>query len=395
MLDVIFFITAGMIFGIIFGLVPGIHPNMIILLVPFFISSSLQPPLIISFFISMAMTNIFFDFIPSILFGAPEEDTSMSVLPGHRLLMEGHGYVAVKFCVVGCAGAIVICAAIFPFLMIIVPVLYLAITNYIWIFLTAISFVIIWSNSGYKKLAGLLCFFGAGIIGLMTEQMPISNTLTLFPIFSGFFGISMLVLQINQKTNIPKQSNNEMSISIRTRNRSIFFGTLGGIFSGFLPGAGTSQITAMATLEKNEKSFLMTAGAIAAANMIISVVSLWLIKKPRSGIAVALDQITTLGLNEVILILGVSLFVCGISTILVLKTTKHFIRLIEKINYSYISIAIIIMISALTFIFTGFFGMLLLITCTSMGIFVNTLNVRRAVLMGVLLLPTIIFYLGL
>jgi putative membrane protein len=394
LIDLIFFITIGTAAGILMGMVPGIHPNTIILLVPLFISLSLEPLFLIAFTVSMAVSNIFFDFIPSILLGAPDADTELTVLPGHRMVLAGHGYDAVRLCVIGCAGAIVLCALLFPLIVLTIPGLYAAAEDFIWIFIIIISAAIIWSNKGFKKTLAILCFLGAGFIGLMTDFIPIDSTLILFPIFTGFFGISTLLLQMRETSRIPKQKKEGVGISNRTVNRSVVSGTTGGIVSGFLPGVGTSQITAMATLGRDERTFLITSGSIAAANTIISIISLWLISKPRSGVAVALGQMIEIGLNDVILIIGVSLLVAGLSVFLVLKTTRVFLNRMEKINYSYISACIIILLTTLTIIFTGIFGLLLLATSTSMGIFVGMTNVRRATLMGILIIPTIIFYMS-
>jgi putative membrane protein len=43
----------------------------------------------------MAITHTFLDFISSVFLGAPEEDSFLSVLPGHEMLKEGRGYEAI------------------------------------------------------------------------------------------------------------------------------------------------------------------------------------------------------------------------------------------------------------------------------------------------------------
>ncbi len=45
----------------------------------------------------------FVDFVPSVFIGAPDPDEALSVLPGHRLLMEGRGMAAVRAAAVGSA----------------------------------------------------------------------------------------------------------------------------------------------------------------------------------------------------------------------------------------------------------------------------------------------------
>ncbi len=247
---------------------------------------------------------------------------------------------------------------------------------------------------GKNKVIAVFIFFASGMIGLLSSKFPLDNTLILFPIFSGFFGLSMLFLQIRDKTKIPKQNNKKIIFSRRSLNRSVVLGSLGGIFSGFLPGVGSSEIATLATVEKNDKSFLTTIGALSMANIILSILSLWLIGKSRSGLAIVVNQLAEIGFNEVIFIMLLSLVIVGIAAIITLKLTKSFLSVIQKIKYDYISKFVIIIIVVSTFIFTGFYGLFLLLLCTSLGIFVNTSRVKRGNLMGVLILPTILFYMG-
>jgi len=393
MLELIFALLLGIAFGFLLGLAPGIHPNTTILLLPLFLAIGFSSLPLLIFLASMAITNAISDIIPSILLGAP--DNELSVLPGHRMLLLGQGYQAIKLSVIGSIGAIIFVTALMPIIFFGLPNLYAIIKPYIFLLLIFISAFLIYTEKGAnKKAVALLCFLLAGIIGLFSQRLPIDNNLVLFPILSGFFGISMLLLQIKSKTEIPEQKEGELYISKKTINRSVIFGSLGGVLSGFLPGVGSSQIAAIATIDKNDRSFLITNAAINAANALMAMLSLYLISKPRSGVAVMIEQAMNIGFNESLIIIAVSLAAAGIAALLTLKSAKIFVKLIRKIDYSKISIAIITLLVFLTFLFTGFYGLLLLATCTALGIFVNLSGIRRGLLMGALIIPTILFYLG-
>jgi putative membrane protein len=93
-------VFVGMGIGVFAGLTPGIHVNTTI---PIIMSLSFllpSPYYLAVLVVSVAVTEMFIDYIPSIFLGAPEADTSLSVLPGHRLLLEGRGYEAIKSCLV-------------------------------------------------------------------------------------------------------------------------------------------------------------------------------------------------------------------------------------------------------------------------------------------------------
>ena len=395
LVEILLFLFLGFCAGAAFGILPGIHPNMIVLLVPFmgFLGIPLLP--LLAFVVSMSVSNAIMSFVPSILLGAPEPGNEMSVLPGHKMLLSGHGYDAVKLSVIGALGAGVFTVILMPALFLSVPPLYGLIRPFIHFLLMGFSLIIVMTENTLKKRAlAVFVFLFSGAVGLASLNLPMDNILLLFPILSGFFGISTLVLQINKKSSIPKQSKKEIYVSQKTLSGSVVKGSLGGVLAGFLPGVGSSQIAAVMSRDKNEKSFLVAIGAISVANIFLSILSLWLIGRPRSGAAVVVDQLFTIGFNEVLFIAAVSVLCTGLSVVLTLLVAKKCLALLEKINYSRCSAAIICFIAVLTFAFTGFFGILLLATTAAFGVFVNLANIKRGTMMGVLILPTILFYAG-
>ena len=90
-LELLAFILVGIGFGTLTGLVPGIHPNTVfaLLLTSAATLQAIGPIYMAVFIVSVAISNTFTDFIPSIIFGAPDPATALSVLPGHRMLLAG------------------------------------------------------------------------------------------------------------------------------------------------------------------------------------------------------------------------------------------------------------------------------------------------------------------
>ncbi len=390
--EVLLFLLLGILIGIIFGLLPGIHPNTIILFIPMLASLNLEPFSLLAFIAAIAVANNTLSFLPSILLGVPESGNELSVLPGHRMLLNGYGYQAVKLTIVGSIGAVILCVAIFPLMMHAIPFLFTHLSGYIYLFLIAIAAIMILTEEGKKKLIALSLFIVSGFIGLISVQLPIDNTIILFPIFSGFFGVSMLLLQIRNKVEIPKQSCREAYVSKGLINRSIISGSVAGTFSGLLPGVGASEIATLASIGKNEHAFLMKIGAITTANIVLSILALWLIGKSRSGIAVVVEQLVAVGFDEVLLILVTALASAGIASICATVIAKKSIYAINRFEYRNLGTAVLIFILLLTFAFANVYGMLLLAVCSAIGIITNFTKVKRGVLMGVLMIPTIIFY---
>lgn len=131
---VLYCTCAGATLGTFTGVAPGIHVNtlalIMLILYPeitslmgmtcnlFGIGVSHVPLLVCCIIISASVVHSFVDFIPSVFLGAPNEDTVLSVLPGHRLLLSGKGLDAVACAAKGSlAGACLAIAFTFPMFM--------------------------------------------------------------------------------------------------------------------------------------------------------------------------------------------------------------------------------------------------------------------------------------
>src|SRR3990167_5524026 len=96
-------ILAGILIGTLTGITPGIHINTVtaILLANLGIFSFLPVISLVTFVTSLAITHTILDFIPSILTGATDAESFLSVLPGHEMLMSGKGKEAILLVLIG------------------------------------------------------------------------------------------------------------------------------------------------------------------------------------------------------------------------------------------------------------------------------------------------------
>ena len=206
-----------------------------------------------------------------------------------------------------------------------------------------------------------------------------------------------MTLSLIQQTKIPKQKIEFPEIKFKETFKELGKGTIASILCGFLPGLGSSQAAILSSSfnkETKPESFLVLVGSIDTAVMIISFVALFVIDKARNGSVVVISQILQIfNFDYFVLFLGATLVVGGIATVLSLKISKVFSKLMIKVNYSLLCLSIIILIIVLTFILTGFLGMLVLITATALGLIPTLRNIGRNHLMGCLLFPVILFFL--
>ncbi len=400
--EILFFISLGIIGGIIAGLFPGIHPNTIIALVIGALPLLSGYPLyaVISFIISMVVVNTLVSFIPSVFLGAPEDDTALSVLPGHRLLLEGKGLEAVYLSVVGGVGVVILFVLTMPLLVQVLPFLYENIKIYIPYILIAVVAVMVLTENGVQKLWGIFAFILSGVLGLIVlNSYLVQPDQVFFPLFTGLFGISTLLISLNEKTRLVKQVESFGIVDKFTAVAGTVKGFVAGMIVGILPGMGSAQagtLVQIVTRRKDDREYIVSLGGINTANALVALAALYTIGKARSGAAVAVEKLVgSFGFNELLLLTGVALLSVGLGALVTLFLSRKCLWLIERIPYDKLSVAIILMLIALTFILTGLYGFLILCVATAIGLIAPLTKVKRSLLMGVLILPVIFWFFGL
>jgi putative membrane protein len=402
MIDIILFCLLGLGLGIFLGLVPGMHINNILpLILLLFLSFGLEAHYVAILIVSTAIAEIFTNFIPSIFLGAPDEDTSLSVLPGHRLLLEGRGYEAIKLTVIGGIGALVFTLAFTAIFAKFFVQIYPISRSYLhYLIILVIAFMILTEKNLRKMLSAILIIILSGFLGLITLNSSLSQQNILFPILAGLFGISTLVTSVSQRAEIPKQlEDTKLHISKASIIKSIILGGLAGVLVGFLPAIGIS--TAALIVQQlggmgETRSFLVTLGGINVANEIFSLLTLFMVGNPRSGASVAVERVLkTVNVWDVILLIGSICFTAGIAGILTIFLGKKIPKYLEKINYRKLCISIIVFLVVMIYIFTGLVGILIGFTSTSIGLLCIYLGIKRSHCMGCLLIPAVIFFSGL
>ena len=221
MLQEILALIVGLIAGTLTGLFPGIHVNLVSV---FLLSISpkllnyTSPLTLVIFIVSMTITHSFLDFIPSIFLGAPDEDSFLSILPGHELLKNGKGYEAVILTLYGSLAAPIIILIFIPIFIFILPKTYQIITPLIPFLLIFISLFLIFREDNF--ISSLVIFILAGLLGLVTFNLPIKQPL--LPLLTGLFGSSALIISLKNKSKtIVKQKIIELK-KIKLEKKTIF-----------------------------------------------------------------------------------------------------------------------------------------------------------------------------
>lgn len=412
MFDLILACFLGILCGAVTGLIPGIHVNTagaIIFTFSAFLLEIFTPEFLCVFLVAMSIAHALIEFIPSILLGVPDEATAVSVLPGHRMVLEGRSKEAIRIVGIGGFGAIIVIIIMLPIFMFFLPVVQGIIKPYTFIILLIVSIYILWRLSSSKKsfIWSSILFIFSGILGWTIFQTPISSGLSMMCIFSGLFGISTILFSLNDNSFVPHQ-NKFYTLDLNSNMlRGIFAGGVSGAILGFLPGFGPAQGSMIAQTvaggggEDNTENFLCSISGLNTSDTLFSLICIYLIGNPRSGIAVYMNYlISTFNLYHLLIFTFTALVAVSISLILCLKLGDSFSKIMQNLNYKKLSITVIILMIVILYIFTIiykaniFYITLALITSTAMGLLPNYLGVSKSHLMGVLIIPAMIIYLG-
>ena len=395
-LELLLFLFLGIFLGVIAGLIPGLHPNtiafLLILVYPLLGIGVLH---LIAVLVGSEITNSFVNFIPSVLFSAPEEATALSILPGQKFLLSGRAYEAIYLTVYGGLISTIIIALIFPLFIISIPRFYSLLKPIIAILLI-LTILHLFSTQKKNRFSALLVFVFSALLGLLIFRLPLSGSGVMFPAFCGLFGLSSLFFA-SKKSEIPEQEI-DVNLDDCSKKKSSLIGVFAGLLAGILPGVGASHVTVMSqqlAKIKNLKDFMISIGGITTATSLFSIVALWTIGNPRSGTSVAIQS---LNFNPSLTILFLVLFMivasAGIASLLTLFLSKIAVKNIYKIKYNKLTKSIFALLLFLVFITTGWVGLVIAITGFAIGIFCIQKGVRRSFMMGVLLIPTILIFVG-
>jgi len=401
MLEIIGAILAGCTAGIVTGLIPGIHINLISLMLlnaSAFLLTLTDNLTLASFIIAMSITHTFLDSIPSIFLGAPDSAMALGVLPGHKMLLEGRGYEAVKLTVIGSFGCLILATIFIPILIPVLPFLAEKVTPYIGqILLIVVLFMLLKDWDMTKISWNVFLFILSGTLGIIVLNYPNLNQ-PLFPMLSGLFGTSALILSLSTNTKIPDQRiTHDINVPRKEKIKALSAATFSGILTGFFPGLGAAQAAIIAMQLVGEISvhaFMILIGGINTVNFLFSIATFYALDKARNGaIIVVQELVPEITIQQVAILISVALISASIATILALNFAKLFSKLINKINYKKMCYTVITLIAVLVTYFSGILGLYILIISTLVGMVAPLAHINRSHAMGCLLLPVILFFL--
>ncbi|MBR3112203.1 MAG: tripartite tricarboxylate transporter permease [Methanobrevibacter sp.] len=412
MMELVIACFIGILIGTTTGMIPGIHVNTagaILFASSNFLLTKVSPEFLCVLMVSMSIAHALIEFVPSMLLGVPQEGTATSILPGHRMVLQGRSKEVIRIVSVGGFGAIIVTILMLPIFSILLPFLHEVSKPFTWAILLVASIYLTYSlTSNFRDfLWSSLLFVISGILGWIIFQSPISSGVTLMCVFSGLFGISTILFSLNDSSTIPHQNPfYELNIDYN-KLKSIFAGGITGAILGFLPGFGPAQGTVIAQAvsgtndcdDDDTVNFLLATSGLNISDCLFSLIAIYIIGNPRSGIAVYMSYLLSeMSINHLLIFIFASLLAVSVSLALSLRLGDSFSRLMGGVDYKKMSLGVIILQIVILYIFIFYYKApplymtLALITSTAMGMLPHYIGVGKSHLMGVLIIPAIVIY---
>jgi len=290
--------------------------------------------------------------------------------------------------------------------------------------------VIGWQEHAKKRAMALGVFLLSGTLGaallvfpgmasrnifLVNFQSIEQGTVLLFPLFTGLFGISTLLLSLKDTPTIPEQRVEKVKVRlpIGRQLKAIGSGCIASLASWF-PGVSAAISTIISVFltksgdtEPEEDGaealeFIISVSAVNTSVAMFNLMALFVIMKSRSGAMKAVEAIISseltawepfgavpLAMSALILS---ALVAAIVSVPLTLFFGKLFARYCSRINYALMVKSVIILLLVMVLLFSGVLGLVILGVATCVGMIPPLIGVKRVHLMGCIILPVIIFF---
>ena len=377
------FFLCGIFLGFISGFVPGIHSNTIIAVLA---SLGFYSDDFACLIIGLFPAHLVSAFIPSIFFGIPEQGTVIAVLPGHRMVLDGKGIIALKSVLASTAFAALVSVALFGPSIEIYKFLYSALSAHMgWIVFAILFLLIIRSRN---PVLSLLIVSLSGGIGVFSFGSGMQDKF--LPMFCGMFAIGAILNYSRQ--DVPRQEDGKISAGILKYS---FAGVVLGMLADLLPGVSSpSQVAVFASLVMplQTMGFLAMISSIAVSEGIFSLATSASIGKSRMGATAALSELVPVGLNLGSLLALALASIC--TAVLVIYLLRKQIGMLANLDFTKANVVLALYLLVVVGVLDGIVGIGVFLISSLLGFITVRLGVERTNLMGAVIVPTILLLFG-
>ncbi|MEM4137138.1 MAG: tripartite tricarboxylate transporter permease [Candidatus Anstonellaceae archaeon] len=374
----------GILFGIFCGIFPGLHPNSVSAII-----SNFHLEQIGIILIAMLGAYSVILFLPSIMFGIPQGEIIISLLPGQKMYAQGKLKEAIYIVKISALVAALL-AVIFGYLLIFI---FNDLNNLIkpylpYILIFASSFFILKQE---KKLYAAIVFILCAIWGYVVLNRDIIEPL--FAMFVGFFTVPYILFmqkdkKIEQQTKIENKKIDFLEV--------VFWGVVVGTIADFLPGISSpAQLALLSGIFiklDDVRKFLAHLVAIEVSHNVIAL-STATASIARVGTVAIAKNFVEFNPYTYSIYAAIFLFSLLIGTYLLEFLSLFIQRNISGIKIYQILKILLIYLIAMIALICGIEGIVVLVISSIFGIYTYKLGINRITLMAALIGPSIIYLL--
>ncbi|ARS91484.1 tripartite tricarboxylate transporter permease [Natrarchaeobaculum aegyptiacum] len=388
---------AGAALGSVSGLVPGLHANNFALLLAGVAVSIPGPPLFVGCaMLAAGVVHTFVNAVPAMALGVPDAEMAVTALPGHRMVLEGRGYEAIRLSALGSVLAVLVAVPLAAPVTWAVLAAYPTMRAHLWLVLATVVVALIASERSVQSRIGAVCSFClAAALGLATldlsPEAPLEAGGMLAPLFAGLFAAPVLIDAVFG-SGIPPQQGTDIRLSRPLLVGTALAGSLAGAVVGYIPGI-SAAIAAVAVLVfvpggSGDRGYIVATSGVDTANTIFALFALVAIGQPRTGVMVAFESA---GIPlELPVLLACVLLAGAVGFVLVIVVGDVYLEVIGRVTYWKISAIVIGLLLVLSYLFTGPLGIVVFVVAAGVGMVPVRMHARRVHLMGVLIGPLIV-----
>ncbi len=388
---------AGTALGTVSGLVPGLHANNFALLLASAAAVVPGDPLVVGVaMLAAGVTHSFLNVVPTLAIGVPDAEMAPMALPGHRLVLEGRGYEALRLSALGSGLAVLLAVPLAVPISAVVAAIYPTVSAHIELVLGAVVLGLVASEPTTRgRLAGALSFALSAALGALTLDLspaaPLDAGGILAPLFAGLFGAPIL-LDAMAGQGVPEQADATLRTSRRRVLATAGAGTLAGALVGYLPGV-SAAIAAVAVLfmipgDSDARGYIVATSGVDTANAIFALFALTTIGQPRSGVMVAFEEVAPPLVLPVLV--GAVVLAGAVATVLTIWLGDRYLGVVGQLDPMALSLAAGVMLVILSGLFAGLTGVGVFALATLVGLVPVRLGAYRVHLMGVLIGPIVL-----
>lgn len=421
----------GALLGCVTGLLPGLHSNNMAAFVGgnpgLLLAAATLGSLAVggegwalvasAAVVACALAHTVANIVPSVFLAVPDEDTALSVLPGHRMAMAGRGREALHVSVASSLAALSLAVVlVVPLRLLMGPPgdLYEWLGPWIGPILLAISSLMVlkevWKAGGPGCSAGRVSGFEATVVLLAAGVL---GHLTLFgaglvaPLFIGLFGIPTVVIALvgTDSARAPDQVG-DRRCSKNLPWTAILRGAMAGTLVGWFPGVSSAQATTMVATgnasggdaeEEGARRYIAGVSAVNTANAVFTMVALAVLLRVRSGAASAVDGLMAwhrapwgegaLPSFEVAVLLMAAMVGGLVAAPVTLWVGTRIGRFLHHLSHRWTLRGLLLLLVGVPTVVEGWEGLLVVSTAAALGMVPPILGLMRVHLMGAVSLP--------